>query len=214
MIFNIEIDSRRYLVAYANIFEFELTEQNKTLLIQQYNGICYGRNLFWSNILRKILQNPVSVWLATFIISQCAISMALMLADAGSLKPEIKLAQALHDYETILSAEDRSQLYSQGSPDGRAAINLTTLIDEKCSDGRRRCMGPRLITFLESIQQFSQIVDTFVSSHPQVAALVWGGVRLALLVVLLPISSIRFNFDRLRTMFRPTLISCQLSSWI
>ena len=108
--------------------------------------------------------------------------MALVLAEAAPLKPEIGLAQALHDYETILSDEDRKQLHSQGLPDAMAAINFTTLIDRACSSRRSRCMGPRLITFLESIQQFSQVVDTFVSSHTEVAALVWGGVKLALLV--------------------------------
>lgn len=138
--------------------------------------------------------------------------MALVLTNAAPLKPEIKLTQALHDYEKILSDEDRSQLHSQGLPDATAAINLTTLIDRKCSSRRSQCMGPRLITFLESIQQFSQVVDVFVSSHPEVAALVWGGVKLALLVILLPDSSIRFDFCRLRTMFRLTLISCQSSS--
>ena len=119
--------------------------------------------------------------------------MALVLTDPALLKPEIKLAQALHDYETILSDEDKSQLHSQGFPDATAAIKLTTLIDEKCSSRRSKCMGPRLITFLESIQQFSRVVDVFVSSHPEVAALVWGGVKLALLVIFLPGSSFRFD---------------------
>ena len=145
----------------------------------------------------------------TSVTSKYTISMALVLVDAAQLKPEIKLAQALHDYETILSEEDRSKLHSQGLPDATAAINLTTLIDRKCSSRRSQCMGPRLITFLESIQQFSQIVDVFVSSHPEVAALVWGGVKLALLVIILPSSSIKFDSCRLRTMFRLTLISCQ-----
>lgn len=138
--------------------------------------------------------------------------MAMVLANVAPLKPEIALTQALDDYEKILSDEDRSQLHSQGSPDATAAINLTTLIDRKCSSRRRQCMGPRLITFLESIQQISQTVDVFVSSHPEVAALVWGGVKLALLVILLPGSSIRFDFCRLRTMFHLTSISCQSSS--
>ena len=138
--------------------------------------------------------------------------MATVLVEAAPLKPEIKLTQALHDYEKILSDEDRSQLHSQGLPDATAAINLATLIDRQCSSRRSRCMGSRLITFLESIQQFSQVVDVFVSSHPEVAALVWGGVKLALLVILLPGSSIRFDSCRLRTMFRLTLINCQSSS--
>ena len=137
--------------------------------------------------------------------------MALMLAKAAPLKAEIELTQALHDYEKILSVEDRRQLRSQGLPDATAAINLTTQIDNQCSSRRSQCMGPRLITFLESIQQFSQVVDVFVSSHPEVAALVWGGVKFALLVIPLPDSSIRFDVCRLRTMFRLTLISCRSS---
>lgn len=138
--------------------------------------------------------------------------MALVLAGAAPPKPEIELAQALHDYETILSDEDRNQLHSQGLPDAMAAINFTTLIDRECSSRRGQCMGPRLITFLESIQQFSQVVDTFVSSRPEVAALVWGGVKLALLVILPPGSRIVFDTYRLRTTSRLTFMNCQLSS--
>lgn len=98
--------------------------------------------------------------------------MDLALADAELLKPEIQLAQALRDYETILSDEDNNQ--------------LTTLINRNCGSRRNQCLGPRLITFLESVQQFYQVVDTLVSSHPEFAALVWGGVKLALLVSLPP----------------------------
>ena len=114
--------------------------------------------------------------------------MALVPAGSAPLEPEIKLTQALADYEKILSDDDRSQLHNQGIPDAMAAINFTTLIDRECNIRRRRCMGPRLITFLESIQQFSKVVDTFVSSHPEVAALVWGGVKLTLLVILYPLA--------------------------
>ncbi|KAK5242634.1 hypothetical protein LTR11_011737 [Exophiala xenobiotica] len=39
----------------------------------------------------------------------------------------------------------------------------------------------RLVTFLDALQQFTGIDDTFVSSDPTIAALVWGGVRTALL---------------------------------
>ncbi|KAL6717730.1 hypothetical protein ACLMJK_003815 [Lecanora helva] len=112
--------------------------------------------------------------------------MALVLGDTTALEPEVKLTFALRDYESILSDADRSKLHSQGPPDATAAINLATQIDRDCSSRRSRCMGPRLITFLESIQQFSQVVETFVSSHPEVAALVWGGVKIALLVKYLP----------------------------
>ena len=108
--------------------------------------------------------------------------MALILASAASLSPEIKLTQALADYEAILSDEDRTAFCAQKQPDHMDAIKLTIIIDSQCSARRRQCLGSRLITFLESVQNFSGIVDTFVSSKPHVAALVWGGVKLALLV--------------------------------
>lgn len=111
------------------------------------------------------------------------IAMALVLAGAASLQPEARLDQALAEYEAILSDEDKIQFHNQGVPDSMAAIRFTILIDSKCNDRRRQCMGPRLITFLESIQHFSGVVDTFVSSKPQVAALLWGGVKMALLVI-------------------------------
>ncbi|KAI4223581.1 MAG: hypothetical protein L6R36_005316 [Xanthoria steineri] len=97
--------------------------------------------------------------------------MALDLAKAAPLKPEIKLDQALVDYERVLSDDEKAQLRAEGAPDTMAAIAFTAVIDKECSKSRRRCMGPRLITFLESVQQFSGVIDTFVSSHPEFAAL-------------------------------------------
>ena len=98
--------------------------------------------------------------------------------------PATTLVQALNDYETILSGEDKARLHYQGAPDVMAALNLATTIDAKNTSHRRQCMGSRLITFLESVQQFSSIVDTFVSSNPNIAGLVWGGLKLTLLVLI------------------------------
>ena len=108
--------------------------------------------------------------------------MALVIANSAMSNPGVTLVQALNDYEAILSDEDKTQLHSQGAPDVMAALNLATTIDDKNTSHRRQCMGQRMITFLESVQQFSSIVDTFVSSHPEIAALVWGGLKLTLLV--------------------------------
>ena len=110
--------------------------------------------------------------------------MALVIANTAISNTGVTLVQALNDYETILSDEDKIQLHSQGAPDVMAALNLATTIDAKNTSHRRQCMGPRLITFLESVQQFSSIVDTFVSSHPDIAALLWGGLKLTLLVLI------------------------------
>ena len=112
--------------------------------------------------------------------------MALIIAPKG---PTSSLGKALNDFQQILSDREKEQFQAQEKPDVSAVINLTTLIDENCNSRRKRCMGARVTAFLESIRYFSAIlsspVDAFVSSHPEVAALVWGGVKLALLVLLL-----------------------------
>lgn len=107
----------------------------------------------------------------------------MALVRAGREPPDIELIRALHDYEASLSDQQKVQLRSEGLPDATAVARLTNIIDEQCNENRRRCMGPRISLFLESIQQFSTVVDTFVSSHPETAALVWGGVKLTLLVI-------------------------------
>ena len=96
----------------------------------------------------------------------------MALVQAGTAPLDIELTQALRSYETCLSAEQRTQLHSEGVPDASAAIELTQRIDNQCSENRRRCIGPRLILFLESVHQFSSVGETFVSSHPETAALV------------------------------------------
>ena len=106
------------------------------------------------------------------------------LVKATPQGPVSNLRQALNEYERSLSDDERKEFRAQGKPDATAAINLTTLVDRKNDSHRRQCMGTRLTTFLESMQQFSAIVDMFVSSHPEIAALVLGGVKLALLVLL------------------------------
>ncbi|MCJ1229129.1 hypothetical protein MMC12_005794, partial [Toensbergia leucococca] len=125
--------------------------------------------------------------------------MALVLASAANVQPDTALAQALRDYEAVLSNDQRSRLHShRGSvPNAAAAINLTTEIDQENNGRMGRGVGPRFITFLESLQQFSSVLDTFVSSNPQMAALVWGGVKLALLAV----KNVTSYFDKLSMLF-------------
>ena len=110
--------------------------------------------------------------------------MALVHAESALENPEASLETALNEYETILTPGERKEFRAQTTPDASAAINLTTTIDSNVR--RSHCVGPRLITFLESIQQFSTTIDTLVSAHPEVAALIWGGVKVALTVIPTP----------------------------
>lgn len=75
---------------------------------------------------------------------------------------------------------------------------LTKEIDDANAKQRHNCVGVRLFTFLESVQQFSSVVDTFVSSNPSIAALVWGSIKFTFLVSLLYTSTLDPDAEYLR----------------
>lgn len=93
------------------------------------------------------------------------------------------LQQAIREFEGALSPDQNKQLQAiKAVPDEAAVITLTAQLDEKNAQRRTSCVASRLYTLLQSVQQFTTIVDTFVSSHPNIAALVWGSVKLTMLV--------------------------------
>jgi Cdc6-like AAA superfamily ATPase len=96
--------------------------------------------------------------------------------------PTTTLKHALAAFKSVLTEEQQQEfLASNDKPDITSVISFVAEIDANNSSTARRCVAPRLYTFLESTQQFTAIVDTFVSSNPQIAALVWGGVKFAIL---------------------------------
>lgn len=104
---------------------------------------------------------------------------------ATTADPAADLVEAMREYESVLTSEQKALLQSYDNvPRACAVIEMMTLIDEGQNNRRSHCVGVRLHPFLESVQQFSSVIDTFVSSNPTVAALVWGGVKLAMLVIL------------------------------
>lgn len=108
--------------------------------------------------------------------------MALVASGSKISKSEIELADALRDFEGILSEEQKQNFHSSGHPSAHAAIELATQVDQECNAKRRQCMGSRVLLFVQSLEQVYGTVDTFVSSNPQVAALVWGSVKVTILV--------------------------------
>ncbi|KAJ5911088.1 uncharacterized protein N7473_000391 [Penicillium subrubescens] len=74
------------------------------------------------------------------------------------------------------------QYQANATTPGPSSINeFVRIIDESKSKTTMRCMGSRLCTFLDKTQQFAGVADTFVSSNPSIAALVWGSVKMAIL---------------------------------
>jgi hypothetical protein len=113
--------------------------------------------------------------------------MALAVSKAGQLKPEIRLAQALSEYEAILADDQKAKLrgYRQESPPTAADVMLTAELDRgNVGMGRsRRCIGPRFNNFLQSVQMFTSVVDVVVAdggAQPLIASAIWGAVKLSL----------------------------------
>jgi hypothetical protein len=82
--------------------------------------------------------------------------MSALLANASRLRPEIRLAQAISQFEADLSSEHKAAFHtyrsqSHNSPPSHInVIRLTAEIDRRASGkvGGGRCFGPRLINIL------------------------------------------------------------------
>ena len=141
--------------------------------------------------------------------------MALALRKAAPLKPEVLLAQALSEFEAILSNEQKTSLRtykSQKPPEPNDVMRLTAEIDRDARRGRlsRRCVGPRLTNVLQAIQGFTAVVDFAVSSSQSpIASTVWGAVKLSLQTI----SAFTGCFDKLSTLFMDIGRSCPLCQY-
>jgi ankyrin repeat domain-containing protein 50 len=117
--------------------------------------------------------------------------MSVVLANASRLKPEIRLAQAVSQFEAELSSEQkatfrtyRSQL-RDSPPDPNDVMRLTAEIDRRASGkvGGGRCFGPRLTNVLQAVQQFAALGDIVVGGSQNIIACgVWSLIRMSLLV--------------------------------
>lgn len=112
--------------------------------------------------------------------------MASALAAASRLKPELRLGQALSEFVTDLSDEQKARFNARRSqalaspPSIQDVRNLTAEID-RVHGGR--CLGPRLIKVLETVQKFAAIGDIIIGGSQNIIACgVWSMVRLSLLV--------------------------------
>ncbi|KAH7118972.1 hypothetical protein B0J11DRAFT_552234 [Dendryphion nanum] len=118
--------------------------------------------------------------------------MSKVLANTFRLKPEIRLAQAVSQFEACLSDEQKrnfrahqSQLLNI-SPTHGDVMRLTAEIDRRMSrDTKSRCVGPRFTSFLEGVQQFAALGDVVVGGSQNIVACgVWSLVRMSLLSII------------------------------
>ncbi len=93
---------------------------------------------------------------------------------AVAQQPTDPINIALQDFQNSLSAKQKAEFFasSQGAvPDTNAVLIFTAQVD--CSSQRRasRCLASRMQGTLESVERFSKVVDTFVSSKPSIGTL-------------------------------------------
>lgn len=105
----------------------------------------------------------------------------LRLADVAFRSAQ--LVAAIDGFQAGLTSEQNARLLAQSQkPDATSIITFMTQIDNENATRRERGVSSRLFRILESVHGFSGIVDTFVSSHPNIAALVWGSVKFVIYV--------------------------------
>ncbi|KIW81616.1 hypothetical protein Z517_04642 [Fonsecaea pedrosoi CBS 271.37] len=125
--------------------------------------------------------------------------MALASRFFFPLGPEHRLAQAVCEYEAILQASEKTvfrSLRSDRPPGLSDVMEITAAVDRNIKG--RRCFGPRLTSILESVQQFSTIVNAVVgSSRYTLANAIWSVLRTTLLIT----STFGTYFDRLSALF-------------
>jgi Skp family chaperone for outer membrane proteins len=127
------------------------------------------------------------------------------LSQSSVAQPTAALTQALQDFDRSLTAAQKKQFgRSCIQPDASSVLTFVAQIDGQNNGRARRCFAPRLCSFLESTEQFVGVVETFVSSNPTIAALVWGGVKTAILAA----SNVASYFEKVTNMIMIIGKSC------
>ncbi|KAF2467808.1 uncharacterized protein BDR25DRAFT_291179 [Lindgomyces ingoldianus] len=108
--------------------------------------------------------------------------MSSILAKASQLKAEIRLAQAVSQFEAELSNDHKTVFRNYRSqsldspPTPGDVMRLTAEIDRRLSEKvRGRCFGPRFTNFLQVVQQFAALGDVVVGGSQNIIACgVWS----------------------------------------
>ena len=118
-----------------------------------------------------------------------------------------EITGALQQFQAALSPEQKVQFSTSQSStpsDVNGVLAFTAEVDALKQRRQARCFGSRLQSTLQSVQQFTSIVSTFVNSNPAVAALVWGSIRFTVLVA----SNWSSFFEKLTTWFMQMQACC------
>ncbi|KAK7398515.1 hypothetical protein QQX98_012108 [Neonectria punicea] len=90
------------------------------------------------------------------------------------------LQEALRGFQSALTEDQHKELQAiQSVPDADSVLIFTAQLDAQLQK-TRKSIAPKLYPILQSVRDFSAVVETFVSSNPRIAALIWGSVKLTI----------------------------------
>ncbi|KAF5247561.1 hypothetical protein FANTH_6312 [Fusarium anthophilum] len=111
--------------------------------------------------------------------------MALALPQSSAVtlvKTDDGLERALQAFRSVLTEGQRKDLDAiKDVPDTNAVLTFTAELDAKRRTIKGQSIASRLYSILQCVRDFSSVVETFVSSNPQIAALVWGSMKLTMM---------------------------------
>ena len=109
--------------------------------------------------------------------------MALAMSKAAPLWPDIKLSQALRNYEAVLTEDQMGSFHHTSPLESNDVMALTSEINRQNEGRKSRVWGARLTTFLNSVKGFTAVVDLIIGNvgNP-IASTVWGAVKTAIQV--------------------------------
>ncbi|RYC79361.1 hypothetical protein BFJ63_vAg17756 [Fusarium oxysporum f. sp. narcissi] len=96
-----------------------------------------------------------------------------------------ELENTVARFQASLTDDDRIKLQKMKGIqyDTRSIITFTAELDGADPRRRGKSIATRLATLLQIIQQFVPVVDTFIQSNPDLAALIWGAMRVTFLLL-------------------------------
>ncbi|KAF5558973.1 heterokaryon incompatibility protein het-E-1 [Fusarium mexicanum] len=99
-----------------------------------------------------------------------------------------ELENAVAHFQATLTDEDRKRLkdLKRLPRDPQSIIVFTAELDMQQREKRRgKSIASRLTSFLQVVQQFTPIIDTYIQSNPDISAIIWSSIKLTFMIIYL-----------------------------
>ncbi|KAI1060020.1 hypothetical protein LB506_012623 [Fusarium annulatum] len=95
------------------------------------------------------------------------------------------LQNAISSFRTVLTPEQLAEFDCiESVPETDAVLVFTAELDLRRQNKKGKSIASRLFPVLQAVHSFTSIIDTFISSNPTIAALVWGSVKMTMTIML------------------------------